>query len=76
MADGTIVDARDGIPDDTPTGSYVIPITSGTAAGNCVVLDIGDRHGTFAFYVHLVPGSLRVKIGDRVTSSQVVNLGP
>lgn len=37
-----------------------------------MVLDIG--HGRFAFYAHLQPGSLKVKVGDRVKRGQVLGL--
>jgi murein DD-endopeptidase MepM/ murein hydrolase activator NlpD len=36
------------------------------------VLDLGG--GTYAFYAHLQPGSLRVKNGDRVTRGRVLGL--
>ncbi|MEI6226766.1 MAG: M23 family metallopeptidase, partial [Deltaproteobacteria bacterium] len=71
-ADGTIQDARDGVPDNTPVGAYVVPMTSENAFGNYVVLDVGNRHQAFAVYAHLVPGSLRVKTGDAVVAGQVL----
>jgi len=37
-----------------------------------VILDIGG--GNFAFYAHLQPGSLRVKLGDKVRAGQVIGL--
>jgi len=43
-----------------------------TVGGNHVILDLGG--GQFAFYAHLQPGSLRVKLGDKVKTSQVVGL--
>jgi murein DD-endopeptidase MepM/ murein hydrolase activator NlpD len=36
--------------------------------GNTVTLDIGK--GQFAYYFHLQPGSLRVKVGDHVRRGQ------
>ena len=47
-------------------------LTIQMAAGNYVVVDIGE--GRFAFYAHLQPGSLRVKVGDKVTTGQVLGL--
>ena len=38
--------------------------------GNYIVLDVGD--GQFAVYAHLQPGSISVKVGDRVTAGQSV----
>jgi murein DD-endopeptidase MepM/ murein hydrolase activator NlpD len=49
-----------------------VPITSETVAGNHIVLDLGG--GRYAFYAHFQPGSLKVKVGDRVTRGQVIGL--
>ena len=46
--------------------SLAVPITYETIAGNFVSLDLGN--GRYAHYGHLQPGSLRVKLGDRVNS--------
>jgi murein DD-endopeptidase MepM/ murein hydrolase activator NlpD len=37
-----------------------------------LVIDIGG--GTYAFYAHLQRGSLKVKLGDRVTAGEVIGL--
>jgi murein DD-endopeptidase MepM/ murein hydrolase activator NlpD len=37
-----------------------------------VILDLGN--GKYAFYAHLQPGSLRVKVGDRVKRGQLIGL--
>jgi murein DD-endopeptidase MepM/ murein hydrolase activator NlpD len=42
------------------------------AAGNHVVVDIGK--GRYAFYAHMQPGSLRVKVGDKVVTGQVPSM--
>jgi len=34
------------------------------------VLDIGNN--TYAFYAHLIKGTLQVKVGDKVTKGQVI----
>jgi len=70
VADGIVVDAKDGIPDNLPNQPPVVTINSQTAGGNFVLLDIGD--GYFAFYAHLIPGSKTVQIGDRVARGQVL----
>ena len=79
VAPGTVVATKDGIPENTPEKdpdappvSRAVPITLETVGGNHVILDLGD--GVFAFYAHLQPGSLRVKIGDRVKTGDVVGL--
>ncbi|HPM41007.1 MAG TPA: M23 family metallopeptidase [bacterium] len=73
VADGVVADARDGIPENRPlTVERAVPMTVSTLAGNYVVLKIGDK--AYAFYAHLVPDSLRVKIGDRVKRGDVLGL--
>ena len=73
VADGVVADARDGIPENNPlTVERAVPMTIGTLAGNYVVLKIGEKR--YAFYAHLIPGSLRVKIGDRVKRGEVLGL--
>ena len=65
---------KDGIPENVPgINSRAVPITlEMPLAGNHVILDIGG--GRFAFYAHLQPGSLRVKLGDKVRRGQVLGL--
>ncbi|SFQ83513.1 M23 family metallopeptidase [Hymenobacter arizonensis] len=74
VADGRVVTARDGLPDNLPGhgGSFrpAVPITLETVAGNFLVLDLGGGH--FAHYLHLQPGSVRVKAGERVRRGQVL----
>jgi murein DD-endopeptidase MepM/ murein hydrolase activator NlpD len=71
VADGTVVKIADGLPEQVP-GKLPEGATIQMAAGNHVVVDIGE--GRFAFYAHLQPGSLKVKIGDKVTTGQVLGL--
>ncbi|MBC7897751.1 MAG: M23 family metallopeptidase [Cytophagaceae bacterium] len=71
VLDGTVVATKDGIPENVPgANSRAVPITLETVGGNHVILDIGKGH--YAFYAHLRPGSLRVKVGDRVKKGAVV----
>ena len=72
IADGVVVEVKDGLPENTPNAPPVVPITVETIAGNHVNLDLGG--GVYAMYAHLQPGSLRVKLGDRVTPGQVIGL--
>jgi hypothetical protein len=74
VADGRVVTSRDGLPDNVP-GHFeafhpAVPITFETVGGNTIVLDLGG--GQFAHYNHLQPGSLRVKVGDRVRRGQAL----
>ena len=70
VGSGTIVTARDGLPDNVPgpveTFQPAIPKSLQTITGNTIVLDLG--RGQYASYFHLQPGSLRVKTGDYVHS--------
>jgi len=73
VADGVVTETKDGIPQNTPGApSLAIPITLETVGGNHVIVDIGD--GLYAFYAHMQPGSLRVKVGDKVRRGQVLGL--
>ena len=71
VARGRVCDVKDGIPENKPE-SLAVPITLETIAGNHVCLDLGNGH--YAHYAHLQPGSIRVKIGDRVKPGQVLGL--
>ncbi|HEX9166053.1 MAG TPA: M23 family metallopeptidase [Gemmatimonadales bacterium] len=71
VADGQVVAIKDGIPENVPlTPERAVPITLETVGGNYVIVDIGG--GRFAFYAHLVPGSVAVQVGDRVRRGQVL----
>lgn len=73
VADAVVAATKDGIPQNVPgLNSRAVPITLETVGGNHVVLDLGG--GRFAFYAHLQPGSLRVKVGDKVRRGQVLGL--
>ncbi len=70
VADGTVSDCHDGIAENTPHEPYAAPNTMEAAAGNYVILDLGQ--GVYAVYAHLKPGSLKVEPGDRVRQGQVL----
>ena len=74
VADGRVVTARDGLPDNIPghgdSFHSSVPITLDTIAGNTITLNLGG--GQFAYYLHLQPGSVRVKAGDYVHRGQVI----
>jgi murein DD-endopeptidase len=73
VADGVVTETLDGVPLNVPgEHSRAVPITLENIGGNHIVLDIGAGH--YAFYAHLQPGSLRVKLGDRVRRGQVLGL--
>jgi murein DD-endopeptidase len=73
VADGVVTAMKDGIPQNTPGDpNHAVPITLETVGGNHVIVDLG--HGQFAFYAHLQPGSIKVKVGDHVQRGQVLGL--
>ena len=71
VATGTVVGMEDGLPEQVP-GKLPADATIDMAAGNHVVVDIGE--GRFAFYAHMQPGSVRVKLGDKIATGQVLGL--
>jgi murein DD-endopeptidase MepM/ murein hydrolase activator NlpD len=72
-ASGTVVDVVDNLPDQVPpTLPDPHTLTLETADGNHVIMDIGN--GVFAGYAHMIPGSIRVHLGERVRRGQVIGL--
>jgi murein DD-endopeptidase MepM/ murein hydrolase activator NlpD len=83
VADAVVESVKDGIPENIPGGQQLrsadagdtlraVAMTLETVGGNFVILNLGgDR---YAFYGHLMPGSLRVKAGDRVRRGDVIGL--
>lgn len=74
VADATVVVASDGFPDNRPRTDEgfapALEITVHSVGGNLVTLDLGD--GLFASYAHLQPGSVKVRVGDRVSRGQAL----
>lgn len=78
VADGEVIWIKDGIPDCIPPNYPDSIYAAETALGNCILLDIGNN--IVAFYAHLKPESLRVKLGDKVKAGDKIgklgNSGP
>ena len=73
VADGKVVAIKDGIAENEPLSKKMaVRITRETIGGNYVIVDIGND--VYAFYGHLIPNSLRVKVGDVVKKGQVMGL--
>ena len=76
IADGTVTAMLDGqeanAPGVLPADDPVLgpKLTVENVDGNHIVLEIGD--GTYAFYAHLIKGSLLVKVGDKVRKGQAL----
>jgi len=64
VADGIVVGMENNLPEPTPN------ISIKNEAGNYIALDLGK--GRFAFYEHLKPGSIRVKLNERVRAGQIL----
>lgn len=70
-ADATVAGIKDGIPENVPGAeSRAVVITLETVGGNWVALDLGD--GRYAMYAHLIPGSIKVRPGQRVKKGEVL----
>ncbi len=80
---GVVRSVKNDVPDNNPGGcqdravdpkrckiSTAVPITKETLAGNHVILEL--QSGAHAVYAHLIPGSVKVAVGDRVTAGQVL----
>lgn len=72
VANAVVASVTDGIPQNEARQALVVAMTQATIGGNNVQLALG--HGRYAYYMHLQPGSLRVKAGDRVKRGQVLGL--
>ena len=82
IADGAVVDSFDGLPENPSAGELLPEEKMGEimskygykplAGGNFVVVEhSGDES---SFYAHLIPNSIKVKIGDKVKQGQVLGL--
>jgi len=69
VADGPVVAAVDGLPEQVP-GKSPTGLTLDQYAGNHIVQDLGD--GNYALYAHIKTGAVKVKPGDRLTAGQVI----
>jgi murein DD-endopeptidase MepM/ murein hydrolase activator NlpD len=65
VADGVVVTAVDGVPDNQPgeMNTMFVP-------GNLVIIE--HAGGVWSAYAHLVPGSLAVKVGAKVRRGQLL----
>jgi Peptidase family M23 len=69
-APGTVVNLRDGLPDNQPQGSLDPRPPTDEFAGNHVTVRV--RRGLYLLYAHLAPGSVRVREGHRVRRGQTL----
>ena len=69
VADGPVVAAVDGLPEQVP-GKSPTGLALDQYAGNHIVQDLGD--GNYALYAHIKTGAVKVKPGDQLTVGQVI----
>lgn len=69
VADGPVVGVMNGQPEQVPAKNPT-GLRLEEYGGNHIVQDIGD--GNYAFYAHLKTDSLKVKVGDQLTTGQVI----
>lgn len=71
VGDGRVTAVKDGIVENVPLSpNRAVPITLETVGGNHVIIDLGG--GNYAFYAHLIPGSVAVNLGDQVKQGQLI----
>ncbi len=73
-AAGTIVYARNDVPDIAASEEYLrtVPDSKKAIGGNLMIIDHG--HGEFSLLAHMAQGTVRVKTGDHVEQGQVLGL--
>ena len=76
-AAGTVVYARNDVPTnphpgEAPGDDWYRPLHDpvNASAGNCVTIDHGNSE--YSVMMHMQPGSVTVKVGDRVATGQVI----
>lgn len=70
MADGTVIEARDGMTDRLVRSRQNVAVVDGRECGNGVAIDHGD--GVVAHYCHMREASLAAKPGDRLSRGQKI----
>jgi len=71
VADAVVASVTDGLPEQTP-GKFPTDISLDEADGNSVILDLGEQH--YAMYAHMQPGTIQVRVGQRVAAGQLLGL--
>ncbi|HEX9084067.1 MAG TPA: M23 family metallopeptidase [Gemmatimonadaceae bacterium] len=76
-AAGTVVYTRNDVPDsqhpgEEPDSNYFKTLHDPVMAyaGNCVIIDHGNSE--YSVMMHMQPGSVTLKVGDRVATGQVI----
>lgn len=72
VADAKVVGIKDSIIENIPWEEAAVKLNRETISGNYIRLDLGN--GVYAHYAHLIPGSLKVKLGESVRQGQSIAL--
>ena len=73
-ADGIVIGTVNGLHENVPTSGPTYTVNSKNIGGNYVLMKLSSYEDIFAFFAHMIPGSLKVKIGDKVRRGQVLGL--
>lgn len=71
-AAGTVVAALDGLPNNPDLPKPPTPPAITGTVGNHVIVKVAD--GVYVLYGHMDPGSVAVRVGDKVTRGQQIGL--
>lgn len=70
-ARGTVIAIKNDIPENIPhSGKQFSSQTPDNIAGNYVVVELAKN--MYAFYAHLKPGSIKVKVGEKINEGQKI----
>lgn len=70
VANGVVTAVYDNVPENKPFS--IRKLKWEEMAGNYVIIRIGNR--TYACYCHMIPGTIRVSVGQRVKKGEVLGL--
>jgi hypothetical protein len=70
VADGVVTAVRNDLLDITPYEPLPYKLTKQNIAGNHIVVDMGN--GMSFVFAHMKTGSVKVKVGDRVSKGQIL----
>lgn len=69
VGDGVVSDIKNGIVENNPVGTK-IPINMDNVGGNYVIIKLSENR--YACYAHIIPGTIKVNIGDNVKKGDVI----
>lgn len=70
VANGKVIGLQDGVPENIPGQTPVIPLED--SGGNYLIIQLDNYYDVL--YAHIVPGTIKVNIGDYVHEGQLLGL--